>query len=372
MGKRVTPKNYTIIMRKVLVVEDDRFISAIFSLFLKDLGFEIIGRCKTGHEALEESKIHKPDIVLMDIHLEGDVDGIQAAETIQRECEIPVIFVSSDTSSEVVERAVISNSYGYLVKPITKKELGITMDLAYYKHKADLDQKRREQSFRDYISKAPIAIIIVQKGIIRYLNNLALDLFKTHYMEDIVGTAMTDFVDDEFVPILESIFADEKSENIKPFLLEINTFHHKRLKVVVHTSLITFNGATAFQMVLVEVSSYLARIDELKKWREAVLSGKGAILLINNLFEVKDYNPAFQEYVSPAFDMRGHSVFTLRPWMNIDRGTLANIFNRKNDTPSELIIETTSHQLRCAGYILRNGDGEPEEILVVMNDAVEK
>jgi len=372
LGKRVTPKNYTTIMRKVLVVEDDRFISAIFSLFLKDLDFEIIGRCSTGYEALEETKVHKPDIVLMDIHLEGDVDGIEAAEIIQREYEIPVIFISSDTSSEIVERAVISNSYGYLVKPITKKELAITMDLAYYKHKVDLDQKRREQSFRNYISKAPIAIIIVQKGIIRYLNNHALDLFKTHYMEDIVGTAMSDFVDDEFVPILEGIFANEKNEDIKPFHLAINTFHHKPLRVVVYASLITFNGAPAFQMVLVEISNYLARIDELKKWREAALSGKGAILLINNLFEVKDYNSTFQQYVSPAFDMRGHSVFTLSPWMNVDRGAFAHIFNHGKDSPSELMIETTSHYLKCLGYIISNGEGVPEEILVVLHDAFEK
>jgi response regulator of citrate/malate metabolism len=359
-------------MRKVLVVEDDRFISAIFTLFLKDLGFEIIGRCKTGVEALDDCRKQKPDIVLMDIHLEGNVDGIEAAEIIQRECEVPVIFVSSDTSSEIVKRAVISNSYGYLVKPITKKELGITMELAYYKHKVDIDQRRREQSFRNYISKAPIAITIVQKGIIRYLNNLALDLFKTHYMEDIVGTELADFVDDNFVPLLESVLANENSENIEPFNLQIKTFHQKPLKVVVHASLIVFNGVPAFQMVLVEISKYLARIDELNKWQEASLSGLGPILLINRLFEVVDYNPAFKDFVSPAFDMRGHSVFTLRPWMNIDRGVLANAFNQNSEQPVDLYIETGAHILLCSGYLLNNGQDEPEKILLVLKDSKPK
>jgi response regulator of citrate/malate metabolism len=359
-------------MRKVLVVEDDRFISAIFSLFLNDLGFEIIGRCKTGDEAMAMAMEYEPDIVLMDIHLEGDVDGIEAAETIQRECDVPVIFISSDTSSDVVERAVISNSYGYLVKPITKKELGITMELAYYKHKADADQRRREQSFRNYISKAPIAILIVQKGIIRYLNNLALDLFKTHYMEDIVGTDLADFVDDEFVPVLDSVLVNEKNTEIESFHLQIKTFHQKPLKVVVHSSLIDFNGTSAFQFVLVEVSDYLARIAELRKWKEATLLGVGPILLINNLFEVVDYNAGFKAYVSPAFDMRGHSVFTMRPWMNIDRGALANIFNQKLDVPVDLFIETTFHYLLCSGYLLSNVQGEPEQILVVLKDARKK
>lgn len=359
-------------MRKVLVVEDDRFISAIFSLFLKDLGFDIVGRCKTGKEALDGCDKHQPDIVLMDIHLEGDLDGIEAAETIQRECEIPVIFISSDTSSDVVERAVVSNSYGYLVKPITKKELGITMELAYYKHKADLDQRRREQSFRHYISNAPIPITIVQNGLIRYLNNLALDLFKTHYMEDIIGSSMVDFVGDGFVEALEEVLANDKNENIAPFHLQIKTFHKKTLNVVVHASRIKFNDSPALQMVLVEVSDYLARIDELQKWKEAALTGMGPVLLINKLFEVVDYNPAFREFVCPAFDMRGHSVFTMRPWMNIDRGALANIFNQKSEHPVDLSIETTSHFLQCSGYVLNNGEGEPEKILVVLKEAEEK
>jgi CheY-like chemotaxis protein len=359
-------------MRKVLVVEDDRFISAIFSLFLKDLGFEISGRCKDGAAALEECRVHKPDIVLMDIHLEGDLDGIEAAEYIQRECEVPVIFISSDTSSEVVKRAVFSNSYGYLVKPITKKELGITMELAYYKHKVDVDQKRREQSFRNYISKAPIPITIVQDGIIRYLNNLALDLFKTHYMEDLVGTSLADFVDDEFVPVLESVLDDDVSEGIEPFHLQIKTFHQKPLKVAVYASRISFNGRSAFQFGLVEVSDYLAQIDELEKWREAALTGAGPVLLINNLFEVLDYNPAFREFVNPAFDMRGHSVFTMRPWMNIDRGALANIFNQGSKDPIFLTIETTTHYLKCKGYVLSNGLGAAEKILFVLQEALPK
>jgi len=271
-----------------------------------------------------------------------------------------------------VQRAVISNSYGYLVKPITKKELGITMELAYYKHKADVDQKRREQSFRNYISKAPIPITIVQDGIIRYLNNLALDLFKTHYMEDIVGTSLVDFVDDEFLPVLESILDDDVSEEIEPFHIQIKTFHQKPLKVMVHSSRIPFNGRPAFQLGLVEISDYLAQIDELQKWRDAALTGAGPVLLINNLFEVQDYNPAFREFVNPAFDMRGHSVFTMRPWMNIDRGALANIFNQGSKNPISLTIETTTHFLKCRGYVLSNGQGEAERILVVLQEALSK
>jgi hypothetical protein len=191
-------------------------------------------------------------------------------------------------------------------------------------------------------------------------------------MEDIIGTALTDFVGEGFVPVLENAFANETNEVITPFHLQLKTFYQKTLNVVVFASLITFNEAPAYQLVFVEISEYLAKVEALEKWEEATLSGLGPILVINNLFEVVDYNFGFKEYVGPAFDMRGHSVFRLRPWMNIDCGALANIFNQKNKDPIDLPIETTTHILLCSCYVLNNKDGDPEKILVVLKKTVKK
>lgn len=141
---------------------------------------------------------------------------------------------------------------------------------------------------------------------------------------------------------------------------------------MVHASRILFNQRPAFQFGLVEISGFMACVDELKKWKEAALNGTGPVLVINRLFEVVDYNPAFREYVNPAFDMRGHSVFTMRPWMNIDRGALANIFNQGNAEAVNMAIETTTHRLECLGYVLNNELSEAEKILVVLQKAIPK
>src|SRR5690554_8069471 len=101
-------------MRRVLIVEDDKFLSAIFALFIKDMGYELTGRCGSGTEALELCARERPDVVLMDIHLDGEVDGIQTAEKIQRELELRVIFVSSDTSSVVFESVIVIDSFGFV------------------------------------------------------------------------------------------------------------------------------------------------------------------------------------------------------------------------------------------------------------------
>ena len=163
-------------------------------MFLRDLGHELVGRTSSGKEAIEKCKELKPDVVLMDIHLDGDLDGIQTAEMLKREMEVPIIYISSDTSSPVIERAIVSNSYAYLVKPINKKELGISIDLAYFKHKVDIEQKEREQSYREFISDSPMPIVVINDDKITYLNRLGLDVFKTHYIEDVMGLSIKSFV----------------------------------------------------------------------------------------------------------------------------------------------------------------------------------
>lgn len=243
-------------MLKILVVEDDKFISAIFSYFIKDLGHTLIGRCQTGVGALEICEREHPDVVLMDIHLEGELDGIQTAERIQRDFEIPVIYISSDTSSVVVERAIITNSYGYLVKPVQKKELGISIDLAYYKHKVALDQKRREQNFRQYISEAPIPMVIVTDHKIQYLNMSALDLFHTHYIEDIINLPFVDFAGKDSVERFSAVFdaPPRLGRRIERFKASFKGMHGEETDVIVNGSWIRFNNQDALHLILTEVS----------------------------------------------------------------------------------------------------------------------
>ncbi len=351
-------------MRKILIVEDDKFISAVYSLFLKNLGYEIVGSCKNGSEALIECERKKPDIVLMDIHLEGDLDGIQTAERLRRECEIPIIFVSGDTSSEVVERAVISNSYGYLVKPVNEKELGITIELAYYKHKSDVEQKLREQSFRSFVSEAPTPIMIVQDGTIRYLNRLSLDLFKTHYMEDLVGLALSDFVGEKFQSILNRVLDNSEEKEMAPTRLVIKTLHKKEVEVMVYFSRTRFNNRHALQLAFVEMSEQLGWRNSLNKWRDAALRGSGPLLLLSRKFEVVDYNRGFEKVAKPASDFRGQPISSLSHWLCLNEEQVANCLSVEKGRPFDLDVEVSSQKLACQGYPLLNAKGEVEQILV--------
>ncbi len=241
-------------MRKVIVVEDDKFISAIFTMFLRELGHELIGKCADGKDAVALCHRLRPDVVLMDIHLEGEMDGIQTAEQLRRELDIPVIYVSSDTSSQVIKRAIVSNSYGFLVKPVNRKELGIAIDLAYYKHKVDQEQRERERGYRQFISEASMPLMILSEGRIQYLNNLALDLFKTHYMEDVLLSPYLNYVHDEDREQVESLLDDFKvnGQGFGQINIAMQDVHGQSFFAQISGASIIFNKKKSLQVTLVD------------------------------------------------------------------------------------------------------------------------
>ncbi len=261
-------------MRKVLIVEDDRFISTILSMFIKDLGHKLIGKCETGTEAVEMCKKEKPDVVLMDIHIEGEMDGIQTTEKLKNEFDIPVIYVSSDTSSYIIERAIVTNSYGFLVKPVNKKELGISIDLAYYKHKVDVEQKERERGYRQFISESPVPIVIVNDGKIQYLNNLALEVvFKTHYIEDVLLQPFMSFVAEEDKDIVGKLFEDFKSAGrcFKCQTIRFQDVHGRYNLVEIDGSGVKFNNKSSLQVIIRDVSEDMDTRNRLESYKEALI-----------------------------------------------------------------------------------------------------
>lgn len=124
-------------VKKVLIVEDDKMLSTIFEMFLKELGYELTGISLTGNDAIEMCRKDVPDVILMDIHLKGDMDGINAAKKIHEEFSIPVVYITSDIEQETIKNAIYDNTYGFLMKPIYQSGLRVALEFAYAKHKYD-------------------------------------------------------------------------------------------------------------------------------------------------------------------------------------------------------------------------------------------
>ena len=117
----------------ILLVEDDDIIAKVAEWRLKNLGYAVCGRAITGAEAMELVVKCKPDLVLMDINIKGDVDGIETAKMIKKGFNIPVVYVTSHSDGPTLERAKSTQPDGFIVKPFDDNDLRVAIELALKK-----------------------------------------------------------------------------------------------------------------------------------------------------------------------------------------------------------------------------------------------
>lgn len=117
----------------ILVVEDDDIIARVIDWRLKNLGYTVCGRASTGAEAMELVVKHKPALVLMDINIKGDIDGIDTAGMIKKGFNIPVVYVTSHFDGPILERAKATKPDGFIIKPFEDNDLRVAIELALKK-----------------------------------------------------------------------------------------------------------------------------------------------------------------------------------------------------------------------------------------------
>lgn len=126
----------------IMIVEDEVILAADLSDNLESMGYNVMPIVRTGEDALSRIEESKPDLVLMDIKIVGGMDGIETADAIKKNDGPPVIFLTAFASDELIERAKLTEPFGYLVKPVDYKELKMTIEISLYK--AALEKERDE------------------------------------------------------------------------------------------------------------------------------------------------------------------------------------------------------------------------------------
>jgi len=118
----------------ILVVEDEAIVSKDIQQSLKKLGYNIVGAAATGEKAIELANEEKPNLVLMDIMLKGDMSGIDTAEKIKETLNIPVIYLTAYADENTLAKAKVTEPYGYIIKPFKEIDLHTSIEMALYKH----------------------------------------------------------------------------------------------------------------------------------------------------------------------------------------------------------------------------------------------
>lgn len=127
---------------RIFIVEDEVIVADDIAGTLKILGYTVAGTARSGETALEKIPGVRPDLILMDIHLAGKLDGVQTAAEVHKESDIPVIYLTAYADHALLERAKLTGPYGYLIKPYDERELQSVIEMARYKYA--LDKKLRE------------------------------------------------------------------------------------------------------------------------------------------------------------------------------------------------------------------------------------
>jgi signal transduction histidine kinase len=132
--------------KNILIVEDEAIVAADLAGKLRQLGYEVAGTTASGEESIKLASRMRPDLVLMDIRLEGAVDGIEAAEVIHREQDLPVIYLTAFSDPPTLERAKLTGPFGYILKPFEERDLATQIEMALYRHQADRQiRKQRDE-----------------------------------------------------------------------------------------------------------------------------------------------------------------------------------------------------------------------------------
>ena len=124
-------------MAAVLLVEDERIVADDIANSLQTFGYTVCGVASSGADALNKVKETRPDLILMDIVLKGDADGIETAHKMKSLFDIPVIYLTAHADDDTLARARVTEPYGYVIKPFQERELHAAVEMALHKHKME-------------------------------------------------------------------------------------------------------------------------------------------------------------------------------------------------------------------------------------------
>lgn len=170
----------------ILVVEDENIVSKDIQQSLKKLGYNVVGSAATGEDAIELTEKNLPQLVLMDIMLKGDMSGIEAAEVIKERFNIPVIYLTAYADESTLNKAKVTEPYGYIIKPFKEIDIHTSIEMALYKHQKVSDLKKERDMLYSVLDKQSTNDLIFVKSNSRLVKLKTVDIYYIEALKDYV------------------------------------------------------------------------------------------------------------------------------------------------------------------------------------------
>jgi CheY-like chemotaxis protein len=127
---------------RILVVEDEHIVAMGIKRMLKELGYTVTGIASSGEDAISKAESTFPDVVLMDIMLKGEMDGVEASEKIRSRFNIPVVYLTAYSDDKILNRAKRTEPFGYIIKPFDEKDLYSSIEVALQRYRKEKNQEK--------------------------------------------------------------------------------------------------------------------------------------------------------------------------------------------------------------------------------------
>lgn len=222
--------------KKVLIVEDEKIVALDLRSILAEVGYDVVGEASEGKQAVRMAEELRPDVIVMDIGLKGRMSGIEAAQRISAQSDIPIVFLTANSDERTLERARQTDAFGYILKPFDERDVRTTVEMALYKHKAQHQIKEQQQWLTTTLRSIGDAVIATdKKGAVTFMNIIAEQLTGWTQQE-----AMGRKLGDVFV--VENEDTGKRLPNPVAKVLR----EHAPLRLTNHTILIARDGRRTF------------------------------------------------------------------------------------------------------------------------------
>lgn len=345
--------------KKILITEDEGIVALEIRETLENLGYYVVGEAQTGQEAIELARDNKPDLVLMDITLQGDMDGIEAAERIYNLYDIPIIFLTSHSDEATIKRAMRSNPFGYLIKPFNDRELYSNIEMTLHKHSVikKVEPNALIDSTLRLVSDAVITVAVdgeitrmnpPAQALTGYSREEATDYDIFHLfrhdrrkISDMMDSLRTDTAEKKnLLSWIESVTLTKKDGDFLPMSLNIGFVKGNR-----------WNSDEYFFVLIPYKSNGAIGEGEsgLERYYRIVLDAiKDSVCLIDSDFKIVVYNSAFSNLCirlgadlnkldKPVYDILPNDIFG-------NRWDFKDLFDsHRSGVPSEIAVKERSY-----------------------------